>query len=47
MFHAFQTVRISCRYDRSIEILRTGIEQAKLGQKERMGAIRRLGEFYR
>ncbi|MCX6814585.1 MAG: DUF763 domain-containing protein [Candidatus Aenigmarchaeota archaeon] len=33
-------------YDRSIEILRTGIEQARLGQKERMGAIRRLGNFY-
>jgi hypothetical protein len=34
-------------YDRSAEILRTGIEQARLGQKERLGAIRRLGEFYR
>ena len=33
-------------YDRSIEILRTGIEQARLGQKEKLGAIRRLGEFY-
>ena len=33
-------------YDRSIEILRTGIEQAKLGQKERLGAIKRLQKFY-
>jgi len=33
-------------YDRSIEILRTGIEQAKLGQKERLGAIKRLRDFY-
>jgi hypothetical protein len=34
-------------YDRSIEILRNGIEQARLDQKERLGAIRRLGDFYR
>lgn len=33
-------------YDKSIEILRNGIEQAWLGQKDRIGAIRRLGEFY-
>ncbi|HJW97460.1 MAG TPA: DUF763 domain-containing protein [archaeon] len=33
-------------YDRSIDILRTGIEQARLGQKERIGAIRRLSGFY-
>jgi hypothetical protein len=33
-------------YDRSIDILRTGIEQAKLGQKERLGAIKRLHDFY-
>ena len=33
-------------YDRSIEILKTGIEHAKLGQKERLGAIRRLHDFY-
>lgn len=33
-------------YDKSIEILRVGIEQARLGQKERLGAIRRLNGFY-
>jgi len=33
-------------YDRSIEILRNGIEQARLGQKERLGAIKRLNDFY-
>jgi len=33
-------------YSKSIEILRTGIEQAKLGQKERLEAIKRLHDFY-
>ncbi|MEM7816163.1 MAG: DUF763 domain-containing protein [Candidatus Aenigmatarchaeota archaeon] len=33
-------------YDKSIEILRTGIEQARLGQREKLSAIKRLGEFY-
>jgi hypothetical protein len=33
-------------YDRSIGILRNGIEQAKLGSKEKISAIKRLSGFY-
>ena len=32
-------------YDKSIEILRTSIENAKIGGKERIDAIRRLKDF--
>jgi len=32
-------------YDRSIGILKQGIEEAKLGRKEKMRAVRRLGKF--
>ncbi len=31
--------------DESIEILRGGIEEAKLGKKEKLGAMRRLQDF--
>jgi hypothetical protein len=32
-------------YDRSIQLLHTAIEKAKLGDRERLDALRRLGEF--
>jgi len=32
-------------YDKSIEILRTGIGEAKIGNREKLGAIRRLESF--
>jgi hypothetical protein len=31
-------------YDRTIGVLKTAVEQAKLGQDEKLGAIRRLDE---
>ncbi|RLI96335.1 MAG: DUF763 domain-containing protein, partial [Candidatus Aenigmatarchaeota archaeon] len=33
-------------YDRSIEMLRSGIENAKLGDRDRMGALKRLSGFF-
>jgi hypothetical protein len=32
-------------YDQTIEVLRFAVERAKVGDKEKMGAIRRLGNF--
>ena len=32
-------------YDKTIEILKSAIENSKLGEKDRMGAIKRLGQF--
>jgi hypothetical protein len=31
--------------DKSIEVLRTGVEEAKLNQKEKLNALKRLSNF--
>ena len=33
-------------YDETIDIMRNAIKDAKLGNNEKLGAIRRLGNFY-
>ena len=33
-------------YDKSIEILRTGLEEARMGQKEKLAAVQRLERFF-